>query len=133
MSQFQGARKYATPLSRFANIKQGPNKILKAYVRCFNEELATIHNPQENKVLMATILGVWPETRFWDKLQKDECKMPQEFYRRADKIMCLETAREVVHAGKPTPMKTSREIAQAGNSVPAKKNGKNKKHKNGYR
>ena len=31
--QFQGARKYATPLSRFTSIKQGPNKTLKAYIK----------------------------------------------------------------------------------------------------
>ena len=33
--QFQGARKYATPLSRLANIKQGPNETLKAYTKAF--------------------------------------------------------------------------------------------------
>ena len=44
MPQFQGARKYVTPLSRLASIKQGLHEILKAYVRRFNEELATIHN-----------------------------------------------------------------------------------------
>ena len=58
MRQFQGTRKYATPLSRLASIKQGSNEALKAYVKCFNEELATIHNLQENGVLMATISGV---------------------------------------------------------------------------
>ena len=62
-----------------------------------------IHNPQENGVMMATISEVRPETPFWDKLQKDECKSLQQFYRRADKIMRLETAREAVQAGKPTP------------------------------
>ena len=81
MRQFQGARKYATPLSSLASIKQRPNKTLKTYVKRFNEELATIHNPQENGVLMAAISGVRLETPFWDKLQKDECKMLQEFYR----------------------------------------------------
>ena len=74
MRQFQGARKCTTPLSRPASIKQGPNETLKAYVRRFNEELATIHNPQENGVLMAAISRVQPENPFWDKLQKDECK-----------------------------------------------------------
>ena len=59
---------YATPLSRLASIKQGSNETLKVYVKCFNEELATIHNPQENRVLMAAISGVRPETPFWDKL-----------------------------------------------------------------
>ena len=49
---------------------------------------------------MAAISGVRPETPFWDKLQKDECKTLQEFYRRADKIMHLETASEAVHAGR---------------------------------
>ena len=44
MSQFQGARKYA-PLSRLASIKLGLHETLKVYVRRFNEELATIHNP----------------------------------------------------------------------------------------
>ena len=92
MHQFKGARKYATPLSHLTSIKQRPNETLKAYVKCFNEELATIHNSQENGVLMAAISGVRPETPFWDKLQKDEYKMLQEFYRRAGKIMRLETA-----------------------------------------
>ena len=55
MCQFQGVRKYETPLSPLASIKQGPNETLKAYVRSFNEELVTIHNPQENGVLKAAI------------------------------------------------------------------------------
>ena len=80
MRQFQGARKYATLLSCLASIKQGSNETLKAYVKRFNEELATIHNLQENEVLMAAISGVQPETPFWDKLQKDEYKTLQEFY-----------------------------------------------------
>ena len=45
MHSFQGARKYATPLSRLASIKQGPNETLKAYIKCFNDKLTTIHNP----------------------------------------------------------------------------------------
>ena len=53
--------------------------------------------------MMTTISEVRPETPFWDKLQKDECKSLAEFYRRIDKIMRLETAREAVQAGKPTP------------------------------
>ena len=81
MRQFQETRKYATLLSRLASIKQGSNETFKAYVKCFNEELMTIHNPQENRVLMAAISGVQPETLFRDKLQKDECKTLQEFYR----------------------------------------------------
>ena len=68
MRQFQGARKYTSPLIRLASIKQGSNETLKAYVRHFNEELAIIDNLQENGVLMALILGVQPETPFWDKL-----------------------------------------------------------------
>ena len=67
MRPFQGARKYATPLSRLASIKQGSKEALKAYVIRFNEELVTIHNPQEIRVLMAAILRVRPETPFWDK------------------------------------------------------------------
>ena len=69
---------------------------MKAYIKRFNNELATIHNPLENGVMMATISGVQPDTLFWDKLQKDECKTLTEFYRRADKIMHLETAREAI-------------------------------------
>ena len=57
-----------TPLSLLASIKQGSNETLRAYVRRFNEELATIHNPQENRVLMAAISEVRPETLFYDKL-----------------------------------------------------------------
>ena len=49
------------------------------------------------------ISRVWPETPFWDKLQKDECKSLQEFYRRVDRIMHLEIAQEAVQAGKSTP------------------------------
>ena len=45
MHQFQGARKYVTPLSRLANIKQGLNETFKAYIKHFNDELPTIHNP----------------------------------------------------------------------------------------
>ena len=68
MHQFQGARKYATPLSRLASIKQRPNETLKAYIKRFNDELTTIHNPQENGVMMVAISGVRLNTHFWDKL-----------------------------------------------------------------
>ena len=51
---------------------------------------------------MAAISKVQPDTPFWDKLQKDECKTLAEFYRRADKIMRLETAREAIQARKST-------------------------------
>ena len=102
MRQFQGACKYATPLSRLASIKQGPTETLKAYIKRFNDELTTIHNPQKNDVMMLAISGVRPDTPFWDKLQKDECKTLIEFYRRADKIMGPETAREAIQVGKST-------------------------------
>ena len=105
MRQFQGVHKYATPLSRIANIKQGPNETLKSYIKHFNDELTKIHNPQENRVMMAAISRVQPETPFWDKLQKNECKLLMEFYKRANKIMHLEIAREAVQAGKSTPSK----------------------------
>ena len=133
MCQFQGARKYATPLSHLASIKQGMHETLKAYVRHFNEELTTIHNLQENDVLMATISGVRPETSFWDKLQKDECKTLQEFYRRADKIMRLETASEAVQAERSTLAEAQREIAPLGNLESAEKNRDNKKRKSADR
>ena len=55
MHQFQGARKYMTSLSRFASIKQGPSETLKSYIKRFNDELTTIHNPQENGVMMEAI------------------------------------------------------------------------------
>ena len=129
MLQFQGARKYVTPLSRLASIKQGLHETLKEYVRRFNEELTTIHNSQENSVLMAMISGVRPETHFWDKLQKDEYKTLQEFYRRADKIMRLETAREAVQAGRLTATEAQCEVALSGKSESAEKNGDNKKWK----
>ena len=44
--------------------------------------------------------------------------------------MCLETAREAVHAEKPTSTKTPHETAQAGKFTPAEKNRENKKRKN---
>ena len=94
MRKFQGARKYTAPLSSLANIKQGLNETLKAYIKRFNDELKTILNPQENGVMMETISGIRPNTPFWDKLQKDECKSLAEFYMRADKIICIETAWE---------------------------------------
>ena len=78
---------------------------------------------------MAAISGVRPETPFWDKLQKDECKTLQEFYRCAYKIMRLEIAREVVHTGKYIPSETPGETTQVGKSTPAEKNGENKKRK----
>ena len=66
--------------------------------------------------MMAAISRVRPNTPLWDKLQKDECKTLAEFYRRADKIMRLETAREAI---------------QAGNSVAAERGNDNgKKRKN---
>ena len=117
LRQFQGVRNDATPLSRLASIKQGSNETLKAYVRLFNEELATIHNPQENEVLMAVISGVRLETPFWDKLQKNKFKTLQKFYRRVDKIMHLKTAREAVHAGRSTPVEAPHEAAPIGKFV----------------
>ena len=107
MCQFQGARNYATLLSRLASIKQGPNETLKAYIKRFNDKLKTIHNPQENGVMMAAISGARPDTPFWDKLQKDECKTLVKFYRCADKIMHLETVREAIQAGKSAPTERS--------------------------
>ena len=74
MCQFQEACKYATHLSCLTSINQGPNETLKAYIKHFNDKLTTIHNPQENGVMMAAIFGVRPDTLFWDKLQKDKCK-----------------------------------------------------------
>ena len=133
MRQFQWARKYGTPLSRLTSIKQGLHETLKAYVRSFNKELSAIHNPQENGVLMAAISGVQPETPFWDKLQKDECKTLQEFYRRVDKIMRLENAKEVVQAGRSTLAGAPREVAPVGKFESVEKNGDNKKHKSGDR
>ena len=108
------------------------NETLKAYVRCFNEELATIHNLQENGVLMAMISGVRPETPFWDKLQKDECKTLQKFYRRAYKIM-LETLWEAVLTGRSVPAEAPREDTQAKRSVTHGKSEDNKKCKSGDR
>ena len=96
-----------TLLSHHASIKQGPNETLKSYIKHFNDELTKIHNPQENGVMMVAISGVRPETPFWDKLQKDECKSLMEFYRRANKITLLETAREAVQVGKPTSSEKS--------------------------
>ena len=66
-----------------------------------------IHNPQENRVMMAIISRVRPDALFYDKLLKDECKTLAEFYRRVDKIMRLETAREVIQAGKSAPTEKS--------------------------
>ena len=65
---------------------------------------------------MAAIDGVRPNTPFWDKLQKDDCKTLAEFYKCAYKIM------------RP---KTTREVIQAGNLAPTEKNGDDgKKQKN---
>ena len=69
--------------------------------------------------MMAAISGVRPNTLFWDKLQKDECKSMSEFYMHTDKIMSLETAREAIQAGKSTPAE--------------KNNDNGKKQKNGDR
>ena len=123
------SEKVRTPLSCLASIKQGSNETLKVYVKRFNEELATIHNLQENGVLMAAILKVRPETPFWDKLQKDECKTLQEFYSLANKIMSLETAPEGVRAWRSTSVEASCEIAPAGKSTSTEKNRVNKKRR----
>ena len=53
--------------------------------------------------MMTVISEVRLEIPFWDKLHKDKCKSLMEFYRHANKIMRLETAREAVQAGKSTP------------------------------
>ena len=102
-----------------ASIKQGSNETLKAYAKCFNKELATIHNLQENRVLMVAISGVRPETPFWDKLQKEECKTLQEFYRRENNIMRLET----VHTGRSTPIEAPHKIALVGKSTSTEEKG----------
>ena len=49
--------------------------------------------------MMATISRVRHDTLF--KLQKDDCKSLAKFYRRADKIMHLDTAQETIQARKP--------------------------------
>ena len=82
---------------------------------------------------MAAILVVQPETPFWDKLHKDEYKMLQEFYRRAEKIMRLETAKEAIHTGRSTLVEAPRETAPIGKSTFTKKNEDNKKRKGGDR
>ena len=41
MRHFQGARKYVTPLGCLANIKQGLGKMLKSYIKRFNDKLTT--------------------------------------------------------------------------------------------
>ena len=69
--------------------------------------------------MTVAISGVRAETPFWDKLQKDECKLLMEFYRRANMMMRLETTHEAVQVGKPTPCK--------------KNNDNDKKRKNGDR
>ena len=69
--------------------------------------------------MMAAIFEVRLDTPFWDKLQKDECKLLAEFYRRADKIMRLEIAQEAIQAGKPASSE--------------KNNDNGKKRKNGDR
>ena len=60
--------KVRNPSKSFGQHQARVNKTLKVYVKCFNEELATIHNSQENGVLMEMISGVRPKTPFWDKL-----------------------------------------------------------------
>ena len=112
MCLFQGAHKHATPLSHLASIKQGPNDTLKAYIKHFNDELTTIHNPQENGVIMAVISRVRLDTPFWDKLQKDECKTLAEFYKDANKIMCLETAEKPFKWGSQLPQKRATTMAR---------------------
>ena len=57
--------------------------------------------------------------------------MLQEFYKRADKIMHLETAWEAVLAWRSTLAEALREGMQAGKSTTTKKNEDNKKRKSG--
>ena len=72
---------------------------------------------------MATIFGVRPDTPFSDKFQKDECKTLAKFYRRADKIMCLETAREAIQTGKSTPTEKSDDNGKKWKNGKKRKNG----------
>ena len=53
--------------------------------------------------------------------------MLQELYRRVDKIMRLETAREAIHAGRSTLVEALREITPLRKSMSVEKNGDNKK------
>ena len=55
--------------------------------------------------------------------------MLQEFYKRADKIMRLETAREVVHARRSTLVEVPHEIAPTRKFMSVEKNGDSKKCK----
>ena len=52
------SEKVSNPSKSFGQYQARVNETLKAYVKRFNEELATIHNPQENGVLMAAISRV---------------------------------------------------------------------------
>ena len=63
--------------------------------------------------MMAAISRVRPDTSFWDKLQKDECKSLLEFYRRADKIMHLETAQKAIQAGSLLPLRRIMTMAKS--------------------
>ena len=80
---------------------------------------------------MAGISRVRPNTPFWDKLQKDECKTLAKFYRHVDKIMCLETTREAIQAGKSAPVEKNNDNGKkrkSGNRHPSP-NKTNKKPK----
>ena len=68
-----------------------------------------IHNPQKNGVMTTAISRVRPDTPFWDKLQKEECKSLAKFYRRTNKIMHLETSREAIQMRKPDPVKKNKD------------------------
>ena len=78
--------------------------------------------------MMATISGVRPDTPFQDKLQKDECQSQSEFYRFANKIMHLETAREAIQTGKSTPSEKSNDNGKMDIVSVKKTNKKAKTH-----
>ena len=81
--------------------------------------------------MMPTIFGVRPETPLWNKLQNDEFKLLQEFYRCANKIMCLETARDTVQVGKSTLSENNNDHSkkQKNGDRPLSPNKTNKKGK----
>ena len=56
--QFIGARKVSFEVNALANIKQGPFKILKAYIKCFKVRAARTKRVIYNQQLMALQAGI---------------------------------------------------------------------------
>ena len=82
------------------NVKQRENKSLKCYLARFNVELAHVAYTLDKGVLMHVTSGVLPESKLWEELLEQECRMLIDFYRKVGKYLRIESSKEALHKSK---------------------------------